>query len=181
MPRSLRADRAGLGKDRPARQGARTKRRASLNHGRRTAVNVSPPYRNSTLVDNGLADCSAGGQWVSRTVTRDLREQAEFLGQYKRYRDWAELHQSDADQLDQTGGGCAAAFALTLIPSTSSSTRSTIMTSYDDWYPVQLLQGRRRHRQPAGPHHHRHSSGEDAGRTVQARRVLQGGQARRWC
>jgi hypothetical protein len=52
-------------------------------------------------IDNGLADHMQEAQWVVENVTRDLREHAEYFGQYKRYREWAAFMNTDADLLDQ--------------------------------------------------------------------------------
>jgi hypothetical protein len=48
-----------------------------------------------------LADCLRETQWVVENLARDLREHADFFGQYKRYREWADFMNTDADLLDQ--------------------------------------------------------------------------------
>jgi hypothetical protein len=53
------------------------------------------------VINNGLADCLQETQWVVENITRDLREHAEFLGQYNRYRAWAAFLNTDADLLNQ--------------------------------------------------------------------------------
>ena len=39
-------------------------------------------------------------QWVAESIARDLRERAQFFGQFKRYRAWADFMNADADLLD---------------------------------------------------------------------------------
>ena len=61
-----------------------------------TANGTTPPKAETVETD----DCLRETQWVVENVTRDLREHAEFFGQYKRYREWAAFMNADADLLD---------------------------------------------------------------------------------
>jgi hypothetical protein len=54
------------------------------------------------VINNEIADCVRETQWVVESITRDMREHAEFFGQYKRYRVWAAFLNTDADLLNRS-------------------------------------------------------------------------------